>query len=301
VLTEVKVATEAHELDRLFRLRRDVFGGEGILPVAGGDHFVDQYDAYPHVANLVAVSGTSVVGGLRVALDGQVGMPSDDYFDFRDCVPAGSQLVSAGMFCLDPKVRGQLRLASHLIGIAIYWGRAHGRTHYCAPVRPAIAPMLEHVGFRAVAQEFLDPHQGVPVVPMVMDLRSVNDEYSEFADQMGAHDLTEDFHRVFADTGDRIITKGDTSDEVFFLVRGRARVERSGVTDHELVPGDLFGELALLTDSHRSADVVATTDCDLMTLPRAAFEREIVANPAHVLGLLRSLGFRLLNAARPGI
>ena len=203
-------------------------------------------------------------------------------------------MASASMFCLDPEVRGQLRLASHLIGMAIYWAQVRGATHYCAPVRPMIVHLLEHVGFVSVASEFFDEVHGAPVVPMVLDLDRVNDDLVDFARNMGAHDLVEDFRRVFADAGDRIVVEGDPSDDVYFLVRGAAHVRRGHERIRDLVAGDLFGELALLTDSARTADVVADTDCDLMVLDREVFERQIVNEPSKTLGLLRALGRKLV-------
>ena len=58
-------------------------------------------------------------------------------------------------------------------------------------------------------------------------------------------------------------------------------------------PGEVFGELALITSNPRSANVVALTDVDLMVLEREAFHQQVAENPQVALNLLAVLGKRL--------
>jgi len=59
-------------------------------------------------------------------------------------------------------------------------------------------------------------------------------------------------------TGESIITKDSIGDEFFVLNDGTAVASVSGATVKEYLPGNYFGELALLDKSLRKADVVAT-------------------------------------------
>ena len=81
--------------------------------------------------------------------------------------------------------------------------------------------------------------------------------------------------------GQHIITAGDANDKRFlFLIDGQATAEKFISTDDEkktvvmkYSPGDYFGELALISDQPRQADVIAQTDCTCAGLDKDAFER----------------------------
>jgi CRP-like cAMP-binding protein len=56
-------------------------------------------------------------------------------------------------------------------------------------------------------------------------------------------------------------------------------------------PGAVFGEAALLTGGKRTATIVAVTECELLAVPRKAFQGVIQANPElseHLTNLLAS-------------
>jgi CRP-like cAMP-binding protein len=74
-------------------------------------------------------------------------------------------------------------------------------------------------------------------------------------------------------SGDAIVREGEPGDELFVLLRGSARVERDGRTVVELLPGDHFGEIALIHDVPRSATVRAGSDALLIAVGREAYRR----------------------------
>lgn len=73
----------------------------------------------------------------------------------------------------------------------------------------------------------------------------------------------------------------------------RSRRPVAPVAVREMGPGEVFGELALITSNPRSANVVALTDVDLMVLEREAFHQQVAENPQVALNLLAVLGKRL--------
>jgi CRP-like cAMP-binding protein len=75
----------------------------------------------------------------------------------------------------------------------------------------------------------------------------------------------------------------------------RMRRTPSPIPVREMGPGEVFGELSLITSRPRSANVVALTDVDLMVLEREAFHAQITENPQVALNLLAMLGQRLMT------
>ncbi|WP_418317233.1 cyclic nucleotide-binding domain-containing protein [Piscinibacter sakaiensis] len=73
--------------------------------------------------------------------------------------------------------------------------------------------------------------------------------------------------------GDTIIGCGDDGDALYVIARGRveASVSHEGIQTvlGELGAGDFFGEMALLGDSVRTADVRAITPCTLLRINSA--------------------------------
>jgi CRP-like cAMP-binding protein len=75
----------------------------------------------------------------------------------------------------------------------------------------------------------------------------------------------------------------------------RARRHMSPIPVREMGPGEVFGELALITEAPRSANVIALTDVDLMVLEREAFHKQVTENPQVALNLLAMLSTRLMT------
>lgn len=87
--------------------------------------------------------------------------------------------------------------------------------------------------------------------------------------------------------GETVIHQGDPADGLYLVAAGRLQVafttehgERRVIT--ELGRGGVAGEMSLLDDAPRSADVVALRECHLYFLSSAGFERVIAAHPEAV-------------------
>lgn len=112
-----------------------------------------------------------------------------------------------------------------------------------------------------------------------------------FAD--GAKSLARWVDVVDVEPGETIVREGELGLEMYFVLRGRARVLRGGLEVEELGPGDNFGELAILTNRPRSASVIADTAASLARLSREALDRVAEEEPRLALALLRRLVDRL--------
>jgi len=98
-----------------------------------------------------------------------------------------------------------------------------------------------------------------------------------------------------------IVAHEDPGDAMFILVSGRAKVALFGdngreLTLTELKPGDFFGEMSLLDDRPRSANVVAIDDVTMLTLTRDAFAAHLQNHPRTAINMLGELTRRLRRA-----
>ncbi len=106
--------------------------------------------------------------------------------------------------------------------------------------------------------------------------------------------------------GTTILSEGDDADAAYIIVMGRCEVFRTldGVRTRvrDMGPGEVFGEMAIVTASPRSATVVAIDDVTAVVISRATLARELEAG-SWLGALVRTLveRFRELEsrASRP--
>jgi CRP/FNR family transcriptional regulator, cyclic AMP receptor protein len=103
--------------------------------------------------------------------------------------------------------------------------------------------------------------------------------------------------RRFA-AGTPIVRAGDAGSAFYVLIDGGVRVVTTTGRPRRLRSGDYFGEMALLDDSPRSADVVADGEVLTMTISRSAFGKLLRSEPALSHELLRTLAARLRAAEK---
>ena len=103
---------------------------------------------------------------------------------------------------------------------------------------------------------------------------------------------------VRVEAGTVLTEEGELGREFFYIVDGRASVRRHGRTVARLVPGDHFGELALLDRKPRSATVVADTDMKLLTMTQREFSTLLEDVPPLSRKLLAAMAQRLRDADR---
>jgi CRP/FNR family transcriptional regulator, cyclic AMP receptor protein len=68
------------------------------------------------------------------------------------------------------------------------------------------------------------------------------------------------------DDGATLLKEGDFGYAIFAITSGTADVVRNGVVVRKLGPGDVFGEIAVLSGGRRTATVIATSPMRLVTV-----------------------------------
>jgi CRP-like cAMP-binding protein len=87
------------------------------------------------------------------------------------------------------------------------------------------------------------------------------------------------FHVQNANEGVRLVGEGAPGYTFFVLVEGTAAVTSEGQTLTQLVPGDFFGEVAILGEGRRTATVTSTSPVRLLVLFGTEFRQLEAAHP----------------------
>jgi CRP/FNR family cyclic AMP-dependent transcriptional regulator len=106
-----------------------------------------------------------------------------------------------------------------------------------------------------------------------------------------------------AERGEYIVREGESTDFLYVLLTGRAKVTNSDEEGREIIlallgPGEFFGEMGLIDDNSRSADVVAQEPCELLVLGAEEFQRCWRENFPVARKLMQVLVRRLRDADR---
>jgi CRP-like cAMP-binding protein len=93
--------------------------------------------------------------------------------------------------------------------------------------------------------------------------------------------------------GERLVSAGATSHDLYLVLAGSVRIDRDGAAVDRVGPGGMVGELGLLFDTPRNADVVAETPLEVLCLDRAALQRAMDTVPGLGWTLLATVAERL--------
>ncbi len=96
--------------------------------------------------------------------------------------------------------------------------------------------------------------------------------------------LLPDVQTVEFAAGDKVLIEGETGDRLYVINVGTVTIERDGGNGEPqqiavLGPGNVIGEMALVTDQPRSASAVAATPVRAWTITKDAFARQVENSP----------------------
>jgi CRP-like cAMP-binding protein len=93
--------------------------------------------------------------------------------------------------------------------------------------------------------------------------------------------------------GDVIFAEGDKGDAMYVVRTGEVTIERGAGVMETLSGGGVFGEMALIDGSPRSATVRAKTDCEVAPINEKTFLFLVHETPFFAIAVMRTLADRL--------
>lgn len=97
--------------------------------------------------------------------------------------------------------------------------------------------------------------------------------------------------------GDIIVSEGIVSNNAYIILEGKVnvtkKVDKKSILINSLNKGEVFGEMGLISQTVRSASVVAAGDVTIGVIEREQFEQTVSQLPDDVGAIVRALVDRL--------
>jgi len=106
-----------------------------------------------------------------------------------------------------------------------------------------------------------------------------------------------DHAMVRYEKGKIIMVAGQTGALMYVVLDGRVSISIRGAVVERVGPGGVFGEMALVDQSPRSANAVAESDCALLAINRNVFLNLVKSDPTFGISLLGAMAERVRNTA----
>ena len=93
--------------------------------------------------------------------------------------------------------------------------------------------------------------------------------------------------------GQTIFMEGDPGEYLYALMEGEVEIRKGEKVLATLGPGEIFGEMALLDNSPRSASAVAKSDCKIVRVGQARFLQMVTGTPFFAIQVMQVLAERV--------
>ena len=102
------------------------------------------------------------------------------------------------------------------------------------------------------------------------------------------------------EAGETVFEQGDFGDKIYFIHSGEAEAIQDGQIVAQLATGDVFGEIALISNQARAAAIRARTALDIVSVNREAFH-QLLANVPGVKMTMQEVMNKHLAGVRSGV
>ncbi|MEM6596782.1 MAG: cyclic nucleotide-binding domain-containing protein [Cyanobacteria bacterium P01_D01_bin.36] len=291
-MLRIAIANSPTQIDEVLRLRHQVLISATDATTEKPKRLMDRFDAFPTTTHVTAILNNQIIASLRLTFDSEEKTPADEYYNFRAELPAGSKLLSCDLHCVHPDFHLP-QVTVGLLSVASYLAMSEDVTHIAAPVAKDVAPILENMGFRSL---FANGKRASRMLPMMLNLRQdLKDPFIRFTEQNDLQGIMHSYGCALYEPGEAILRAGTVGNCAFVIADGEVDVKHAGSSDvvDTMGVGEVFGEMTLLTDHVRSADIIAKTRVRTMVLEKSVFVKHLTTEPKVALMLLQSMGHRM--------
>lgn len=93
--------------------------------------------------------------------------------------------------------------------------------------------------------------------------------------------------------GSFLFREGDPGDVMYVITSGEAEITMAGLPIEICTSGDIVGEMAVIDESPRSANVLAQTDCEFAVIDRKRFQFLVDETPRFAIEVMKVMAKRL--------
>ncbi|HFE37535.1 MAG TPA: cyclic nucleotide-binding domain-containing protein [Gammaproteobacteria bacterium] len=292
--TLLKIAQSAKEVDDVLCLRHQVyvvedgkFGGRSTSEA----RIMDRFDAMPFVANIIAYHDDKAIGTIRIVKQTNAGLPTEEFLDFTSYKAVIEKdfekpvFASAGMLAITQEGRKRrdviMALFKMATGVCMDWGV----THVVANANHETTSIYEHLGFESIGGKTWIPLINNSIVPMATPLaKPIDWAFSGLMDNQldtfWLENFSGAFERILLSPNEVLFDQGDAANSVYIVDEGWVSIVKEDDEGQELnlaklSKGALFGELAMIDESTRSAKAVASTHTDVIRINKVDFQNTI--------------------------
>lgn len=312
----LKIASSSLEKDQVFKLRHKVFVDEENRFIDPGERVIDHFDCFDETKNIIAFENDIPVGTIRVTLANQIGLPSEEHYDFSEYRNRiDGKCACIGWLCCLKKYRRHPGLLIGLIKVAFREMRKENNRHILATIHPPIYKMLQRIfGANPVDKEFKSGALQVPMIPIHVDLENLpaNSREPLLLDPENLF-LKESNERRIYFKNEPVFFRGEDSIEAFCIMRGSVRIVPAEFPPDEiqrlknrnsplnekdvlLSKGELFGELSLIDGEPRTRSAICySNELDVMVWSKEDILEQIRTEPQSAFTLTRIVSSRFRN------
>ena len=98
------------------------------------------------------------------------------------------------------------------------------------------------------------------------------------------------------EAGSQILREGEEGDRMYVLIDGAADISLKGEVLGQAGPGEIIGEMALVSPGKRSATITATTHCKVAVIDHKAFKLIVKHVPDFSVHVVKVLAGRIREA-----
>lgn len=264
---------------------------------------MDHFDIYPTTHNVLAYKDGRAVATVRCVAYSPSEPLLNFSFDFRE---TASRLTGTcyqiDMLALTREVASQPAVQLQTLRMALGHLAQKGIAHALFLCPDQLLEMALKIGFTSLADAFDSPALGQRATAMTIEVREFYKTLmSGIKDQELLRFQEAFYYSVFA-PGEILVVEGERGSTSYLIEEGEVEVLiRSGdglMSVSTIQPGQMIGEVAMVTNEPRTASLVAKVPTTCLSFDRADFMKLMYDQPHRSLDMFKIFSKRLSESNR---